>query len=281
MRRIWSSDHLLRVGPGMRDSSGDGFVAPPRPTGFRSTLCFVYRHGLPPNQRVASLLFLIQSAVSLTAIGVFCFVQSAGVAIHVFQMPLVAHVFDDVYRIDPSNTLAKARFENLFLPLVLIYAISLPGFAASIIRDLPLILRDLRSHLRLLVPLIFFLFCLWLELFVRVPTRHKDLQQTIIDGGATGYVILFVVLPMAFGIIAAGLPLPRGRSQNLKNRSRDRRFGRPYRLDVRRVLRRHRHVVATVRLQSSRCIFDRRSNRVTWTADLCKDETRQGSIKHE
>jgi hypothetical protein len=190
-------------------------AAPSRPTGFWSALYFIYRYALPPYQRVASLLFLIQSAGSLAAIFVFCVVQSAGVEIHLFQMPSVARVFADVYRIDPGNTYAKTRFDNLFLPLVLFFVVSLPCLAASIIRNLPSILKDIRRSWRLLVPMAFFLFGLWLELFVRVPTRHKDLQLTIIDGGVTGYVILFVILPMAFAIIAAGLPLPRRRDESI------------------------------------------------------------------
>lgn len=188
----------------------------PRPTGFWSALYFIYSYALPPYQRVASLLFLLQSAGSLAAIFVFCVVQSAGVDIHLFQMPSVARLFEDVYRIDPGNTFAKARFDNLFLPLVLVYVVSLPCLAASIIRNLPSILKDMRWSWRLLVPMAFFLFCLWLELFVRVPTRHKDLQQTIINGGFIGYVVLFVIIPMALAIIAAGLPLPRRQSQNIQ-----------------------------------------------------------------
>jgi hypothetical protein len=123
-------------------------------------------------------------------------------------------VFADVYRIDSSDTFAKARFDNLFLPLVIAYAVSLPCFAASIIRNLLSILKDVRQNLPLLVSMAFFLFGLRLELFVRVPTiGHRDLQQTIINGGITGYVVLFVILPMALAIIAAGLPWPKRRTQ--------------------------------------------------------------------
>jgi hypothetical protein len=112
--------------------------------------------GLPPYQRVASLVLLLQSAVSLSAIFVFCVIQSAGIDVHLFQLQSIAHVFADVYRIDPSDTFAKTRFDNLFLPLVLIYAASLPCLAVSIIRNLPSILGDLRRNWRFLVPLAFF-----------------------------------------------------------------------------------------------------------------------------
>jgi len=89
-------------------------------------LYFIYRYALPPYQRVASLLFLLQSAGSLAAIFVFCVVQSAGIDIHLVQMPSVAGVFADVYRIDSANTFAKTRFDNLFLP----FGALLCGFAA-------------------------------------------------------------------------------------------------------------------------------------------------------
>jgi hypothetical protein len=171
--------------------------------------------GLPPYQRVACLVLLLQSAGSLAIISIFCVVQSAGVNIHLFEVPSVGRLFADVYRIDPSATFAKARFDNLFLPLVLFFAVSLPCFGASIIRNLPAILKDFRRNWRLLGAMAFFLFCLWLELFVRVQTHHKDLQQTIIDGSEIGYIILFVILPMAFAICAAGLPPPKRRSKTV------------------------------------------------------------------
>lgn len=187
-------------------SSADYCRTQPRSGGVWLAIYSYYGHGLPSYQRVASLLLLLQSVVSSIAIIVFCVVQSAGVDIDLFQMPAVSRLFADVYRIGAADTFAKARFDNLFVPLVLVYAASLPCLAVSIIRNLAPILSDLRRNFRLLLALVFFLGCLWLELFVRVQTRHKDLQQTIIDGGAVGYVILFVVLPMAFAIIAAGLP---------------------------------------------------------------------------
>jgi len=170
------------------------------------------RYAFSPYQRVASVVFALQSAGSLVIILVFCLVQSAGVDIDLFHMPSVASLFADVYRIDPSATFAKTRFDNLFLPLVLFYVISLPCLAAAFIYSLPSILIDVPGNWRVLLPMAFFLFGLWLELFVPGRTMHKDLQQTIIDGHVTGYIVLFVIIPLAFGIIAAGLPGPRGRS---------------------------------------------------------------------
>jgi hypothetical protein len=192
----------------------------PRPTGFWSALYLIYRYALPPYQRVASLLFLLQSAGSLAAIFVFSVVQSAGVDIHLLEMPSIASAFVEVYRINPSDTFAKARFDNLFLPLVIIYAVSLPCFAASIVRNLLSILKNLRQNLLFLLSTTFFLFGLWLELFVRVPTTgHRDLQQSIINGGVAGYVVLFVILPMAFAIFAAGMPWPTRRNDKIRTAS--------------------------------------------------------------
>jgi hypothetical protein len=92
-------------------------------------------------------------------------IQSAGIDVHLFQLQSIAHVFADVYRIDPSDTFAKTRFDNLFLPLVLIFAASLPCLAVSIIRNLPSILGDLLRNW--VSGAAGFLFGLWLELFVR------------------------------------------------------------------------------------------------------------------
>ncbi|WP_157817260.1 hypothetical protein [Bradyrhizobium sp. SK17] len=170
---------------------------------------YFHRRGLPLFQRVASLMFLLQCAVSLIAIVVFCIAQSAGGDVRLFQLSSIAQAFADVYPIDPNDAFAKTRFDNLFLPLVLIYAASLPCLGVSILRNLPSILGDLRRNWQVLAPLAFFLFGLWLELFVPGHTVHKDLQQTILDGRVVGYVVLFVILPLAFAICAAALPLPR------------------------------------------------------------------------
>lgn len=163
---------------------------------------------------LACLALLLQSAGSLAFILAFCVIQSAGVDIHPLNIPWVEHVFTDVYRIDPSSIFAKTRFDGLFVPLVVFYVFSLPCLAASIFLNLRVILKDIRQNWRLLGGMAFFLFGLWLELFIRVPTSHRDLQQTIIDGGVAGYVILFVIIPMALAISAAELLLPKHRSHS-------------------------------------------------------------------
>lgn len=174
-------------------------------------LVYIVLSRLPPFQRAACFTLLLQSAGSLLVIFVFCTVQAAGVDIHFFEMPWVAHFFTDVYQIDPRATFAKTRFDDLFIPLVIFYGITLPSLLASIVRNLPAILKDFRRNIRILRGAAFFLFCLWLELFIRGPTIHKDLQQNVIDGGVIGYIILFVIIPLALAIVAAGLPLPKKR----------------------------------------------------------------------
>jgi hypothetical protein len=174
-------------------------------------LAYLALSRLPPFQRLACLALLLQSTGSLIIIVIFSVVQSAGVDIHPFEMGSVASLFDDVYRINPSATFAKTRFDGLFLPLAIIYGVSLPCLLVSIVRNLPAVLKDLRRNARILGATAFWLLGLWLELFVRVPSSHKDLQQNIIDGGVIGYIILFVTIPIALAISAAGLPFPKNR----------------------------------------------------------------------
>jgi hypothetical protein len=164
---------------------------------------------LPPFQRAACLALLLQCTGSLVLIFIFSVIQSAGVGIHLIRIPSVAHFFGDVYRIDPGATFATTRFDGLFVPLVVIYGVSLPCLLASIVRNLPTILKDLRPNGPMLAGAAIFLFGVWLELFVRIPSSHRDLQQNIIDGGVVGYIVLFVICPLALAISAAGLPFPK------------------------------------------------------------------------
>jgi len=76
---------------------------------------------LPPYQRFASLVFLLQSVASFVLILGFCVAQAAGLDVHLINAPSFAAWFADAYPIDAGATFARTRFDNLFLALVSLY----------------------------------------------------------------------------------------------------------------------------------------------------------------
>jgi len=193
----------------IRRTSFPTLVMPPRSAGSWAQISFIFDRvflSLPRYQRLASLVFLLQAAVSLVTILVFCIVQTAGFDIRTMEMPSFAALFANAYPIGPDDAFAKTRFDNLFLPLVSMYVVSLSCLAAAVARSLRTLLTDVRKHWRLLVSIVFFPFGLWLILFVREQTARTDLQLLIIHGSAYGYVLLFVLMPILFAFLAAGLP---------------------------------------------------------------------------
>jgi hypothetical protein len=189
-------------------------LAPPRSAGFFARLLFVFDNTLRPlprYQRLASVVFLLQSAVSLAAIFVFCAVQASGFDARFLQLPSFAAQFSSAYPIDPGATFAKTRFDNLFVPLVLLYVISLSCFAVALIHSLVPLLRDFWKYARLLGTMVFFLIALWLLLFVGGPVGGRSPQRFITDGDALGYLVLFVFFPMLWAFLVTGLPAERSR----------------------------------------------------------------------
>jgi hypothetical protein len=160
---------------------------------------------LPPYQRFASLVFLLQSVVSRVLILGFCVGQAAGLDLHLLNAPSFAALFADAYPI-AAGTFARTRFDNLFLALVSLYLISLSSFAVALIHSLGPLLREVRRYAKLWAAITFCSVCLWVLLFVGSSTGATGLQKSIIDGDALGYIVLFVFLPMILMFIASELP---------------------------------------------------------------------------
>jgi hypothetical protein len=177
---------------------------PPRP-GSRAFNAFMGPFlSLPPYQRIASLAFLLQSALSLVLISGFCFAQVAGLDVHVLDAPSFAALFAEAYPIDVGATFARTRFDKLFLALVALYIISLVSFAVALTHSLGPLFKGFKQHVRLLATIAVLLIGLWLLLFV--GGSAGSLQRSIIHGDAFGYIVLFVFLPMIWVFVASELP---------------------------------------------------------------------------
>jgi hypothetical protein len=161
---------------------------------------------LPLYQRLASLAFLLQSAVSLVAIVVFCAAEMAGLDLRFLHAPSFAELFADAFPMAKSTAMAKTRFDNLFLPLVLFYVISLASFAVALFHSLGPLLREIGSQKRLVVTVLFFLLALWLLLFTGGSVGTRSLQKCIVEGNAWGYIVLFVFFPIVGVFLASELP---------------------------------------------------------------------------
>jgi hypothetical protein len=161
---------------------------------------------LPLYQRLASLAFLLQSAVSLLAIVVFCAAEMAGLDVRFLHAPSLARLFADAFPMAKGAAIAKIRFDNLFLPLVSLYVISLASFAAALLHSLGPILRDIGKQKRLVVANLFFLLGLWLLFFTGGSAGTRSVQKCVIEGSAWGYIVLFVFCPIVGMFLASELP---------------------------------------------------------------------------
>jgi hypothetical protein len=126
--------------------------APPDQRGTAGKLLYVLASVLPAEApyRAASVAFLAQAAIGGLAIFLFWITQAAGVDVRFVDLDWLRSLFADVFPIQTEATIARARFDNLFLPLVSLYAISLLLFVVAFLRALGPILGNMKEHWRFL-----------------------------------------------------------------------------------------------------------------------------------
>jgi hypothetical protein len=157
-----------------------------------------------PVQRVAVAAFLTQAGLSAAAIIVFRAAQAAGFDPQFFDASSIAGVFSNAFRFGAEALVARARFDHLFLPLVSLYAVTIPLFGLAFLGSLPPILRDFRAKWRALLLPPMMVIGLWLALTHR--GSRNGLQDLIIAGNALGYFAACVFFPLIFMFVAAVLP---------------------------------------------------------------------------
>ncbi|XSC45227.1 hypothetical protein ACF1BQ_003120 [Bradyrhizobium sp. RDT10] len=160
--------------------------------------------------RAASVAFLVQAAISALAIFLFWIAQAAGVDMRLVDLDWLRSLLAGVFPIQEEATIARTRFDNLFLPLVLLYTISFLLFVVAFLRALGPILGNMKAHSKFLwgVPLL--TVGLWLLLFYRGSSPHS-LQRLVIEGYVWGYFGFFVLFPIFFFMLSASLPKYRPR----------------------------------------------------------------------
>jgi hypothetical protein len=186
--------------------------APPDQRGAAGKLLYVLGSILPSEvpYRAASVAFLAQAAIGGLAILLFWIAQAAGVDVRLVDLDWLRSLFAGVFPIQEEAAIARARFDNLFLPLVSLYAISFLLFVVAFLRALGPILGNMKAHWKFLwgVPLL--TLGLWLLLFYRGSSPHS-LQKLVIEGYAWGYFGFFVIFPIFFFMLSASLPKYRSR----------------------------------------------------------------------
>ena len=180
--------------------------------GASRKLLYVLASVLPQEApyRAASAAFLAQGAIGGLAIFLFWIAQAAGVDLRFVDLDWLRSLFADVFPIEKEATIARTRFDNLFLPLVSLYAISFLLFVVAFLRALGPILSNLKEHWKFLLGVPLFAIGLWLLLFHRGSSPHS-LQKLVIEGYAWGYLSFFVIFPIFFFLLSASLPKYRSR----------------------------------------------------------------------
>jgi hypothetical protein len=157
-----------------------------------------------PFQRVANAAFLMQAGIGVAAILIFRAAQAAGINLQFVDASPLAGLFADTFAISAEATVARARFDYLFLPLVSLCAITFPLFGLAFLSALGPILRDVKANWRYLtLPL--FAYGFWLSL-TYVGSSGNSLQKLVISGNAWGYFVYLVLFPLFFLLMSASLP---------------------------------------------------------------------------
>jgi hypothetical protein len=186
--------------------------ASPADSGFLERMFFIFDRSflsLPRYQRLASIAFLLQALISLLLIFIFCVAQAAGFDVQVPKLHSLSALFANSYAANSETAFAGARFYNLFIPLVSLYAVTLACFVIAFVHSLASILRDVGKNGILLAAVVFFSAGLWVVLFADGPPVGRGIQRMIAQGDALGYVTLFVFFPLVWTFLAAGLPKER------------------------------------------------------------------------
>jgi hypothetical protein len=151
--------------------------------------------------------FLAQAAASALIILVFWLAYvGAGIDVRFLSEPSLGALFGAAFPIDNSAHLAKAWFDSVFVPLTLLYAMSLSVFAVALISSVGALVRQASKQTLLMAGIVLFLLGLFLIFFVGGSPGSRSLQKYIIEGNAWGYVVLFVFLPIFGVFLAAELP---------------------------------------------------------------------------
>jgi hypothetical protein len=155
-------------------------------------------------QRIAGRIFIMQMAIGAVAIPLFWSAQVIGLDVNLLNNPSLARLFAEHLAFD-GPSMAKARFENLFVPLTLIYAVSLPMLAAAFLYSLDAMLRDTRKNWPVLVVVPIFIVAPVLMVF-HESFVARNWQRLIVAGEAWGYVVMFVLFPLCLLVLTASLP---------------------------------------------------------------------------
>jgi hypothetical protein len=163
----------------------------------------------PVLQQAASRILIMQLAIGAVTIPLFWLIQKIGFQVNLFNNPSLVRLFAENINFDGSSV-AKARFENLFVPLMLIYVLSLPVLASAFLCSLGATVLNLRKHWPVLVGVPLFIIAPVMLLFQESFVAH-NWQRLIGAGEVWGYLLMFVMFPLCLLFLTASLPNQRSR----------------------------------------------------------------------
>jgi hypothetical protein len=161
-------------------------------------------------QRIAARIFIAQIMSGVIAIPLFFVSQTMGLNVAFFDDPYLTHLLSTNFPIDASSTIAKVRFDSLFVPLFLIYGLSLPMLFAAFLSCLDVTLRNIRKHWRILIAVPMFIGTPALMVFHK-STSLFGWERLIVVGNMWGYLEIFVLFPLCLLFVTASLPYVRSR----------------------------------------------------------------------
>lgn len=161
-------------------------------------------------QRAASRVLIAQAIVGAVSIALFWIVQASGGYVGFLHAPTLVDLFGMNFPIDDSSTIARARFDNLFVALVLLYGVSLTMLTVAFVASLGTTLRDIGIHWRALVIVPAFVVAPIIMVF-HESTVQRSWQMLIVAGDVRGYLAFFVLLPLCMVLLTASLPYVRSR----------------------------------------------------------------------
>lgn len=161
-------------------------------------------------QRAASRVLIAQAAIGAVSIVLFCLAQASGLNIDLLRAPSLVRLLGTNFPMDGSSTIASIRFENLFVPLVLIYGASLTILVVAFLASLRAALGNIGKNWRALVAVPAFVLAPIIMVFHESPVQ-RSWQKLIIAGDVRGYLAFFVLLPLCMVFLAASLPYDRSR----------------------------------------------------------------------
>lgn len=158
-------------------------------------------------QRLAFLAFAAQAAISFFLVIFVWLFASAGLLDLTSNMSILNDFAFKVFPVNPANKEAAAMVRLLFLPLVVLYAISTVGLIAAFLLSGPMLAAELKRYWKLILVVLAFIF--FVSTFFLPLESHQDassLKRRVSDGSLLAYLAVYCFIPLLGMVVVHALP---------------------------------------------------------------------------